>query len=91
MESRIILLAIFILVILVVSYKLNSKKIPINRFLLKNDRRLCPKELHLLSYRTNLPMRNYYHTITPSSHDWMFSFHKLNDGNVRSSHGSKKL
>ena len=67
MKSGLIITVILVLLILILSYDIKPKK-SLSRFILNNDRRLCPVELHLLNYRTNLPMRYYFLKILVNIH-----------------------
>lgn len=90
MKSGLIITVILVLLILILSYDIKPKK-SLSRFILNNEKRLCPVDLHLVNYRTNLPMRYYYHTIMPGNYNWMFSSSAIEGGNVRASVGSKQL
>ena len=60
--------------------KTKTYKRQIGKFSLdKKSRRLCPRELHLLNYRVNLPSIQYYHTRMPGNYNWLLS------GNVKNS------
>jgi len=83
MKSGLIITAILILLILVISYNPKNTHI-LSNFKLNNDNKpVCSTDSHLLNYRTNLPMRYYYHTINPGNYNWMFQSSKVDGGNVR--------
>ena len=62
MKCGLIITAIILLLMSVISYKpIKNNKI-LSKFILNNDKRMYPL-IPLTNYRTNLPMRYYYHTI----------------------------